>query len=335
MKHKISLLPGDGIGPEVTQAAVRAIEATGVDIEWEPLEAGSVALEKTGEVLPESVLASLRKNRVGLKGPITTPIGKGFSSVNVSLRKALDLYVNYRPARALPGVKTPFSDRGLDLVIFRENTEGLYSGLEHEVVPGVVESLRIITEKASLRISEYAFAFARKMGRKRISAIHKANIMKLGDGLFLRCSREVAERYPDITYDEMIIDNTCMQLVMRPEQFDVLLMENLYGDIVSDLCAGLVGGLGMVPGANIGDESAIFEAVHGSAPDIAGQNIANPTALMRAAIQMLNHIDEPDAAERLKGALEQVYTEGKSLTRDVGGTSSTTEFTDAIVAAIG
>jgi len=335
MKHKISLLPGDGIGPEVTQAAVRAIEATGVDIEWEPLEAGSVALEKTGEVLPESVLASLRKNRVGLKGPITTPIGKGFSSVNVSLRKALDLYVNYRPARALPGVKTPFSDRGLDLVIFRENTEGLYTGLEHEVVPGVVESLRIITEKASLRISEYAFAFARKMGRKRISAIHKANIMKLGDGLFLRCSREVAERYPDITYDEMIIDNTCMQLVMRPEQFDVLLMENLYGDIVSDLCAGLVGGLGMVPGANIGDESAIFEAVHGSAPDIAGQNIANPTALMRAAIQMLNHIDEPDAAERLKGALEQVYTEGKSLTRDVGGTSSTTEFTDAIVAAIG
>ena len=335
MKHKISLLPGDGIGPEVTQATVRAVEATGVDIEWEPLEAGSVALDKTGQVIPDEVLASLRTNRVGLKGPITTPIGGGFTSVNVSLRKALDLYVNYRPVRILPGVKTPFADRGLDLIIFRENTEGLYSGLEHEVVPGVVESLRIITEKASLRISEYAFAFAKKMGRKRVSAIHKANIMKLGDGLFLRCSRQVAERYPEITYDELIIDNTCMQLVMRPEQFDILLMENLYGDIVSDLCAGLVGGLGMVPGANIGDECAVFEAVHGSAPDIAGQNVANPTALMRAAVQMLAHIGEPEAAQRLRGALRSVYTEGKSLTRDAGGEASTTEFTDAVVAAIG
>ena len=237
--------------------------------------------------------------------------------------------------RILPGVKTPFSDRGLDLIIFRENTEGLYSGLEHEVVPGVVESLRIITEKASTRIAEYAFAFAKKMGRKRVSAIHKANIMKLGDGLFLRCSRQVAERYPEITYDELIIDNTCMQLVMRPEQFDILLMENLYGDIVSDLCAGLVGGLGMVPGANIGDECAVFEAVHGSAPDIAGQNVANPTALMRAAVQMLGHIGEPEAAQRLRGALRSVYTEGKSLTRDAGGEAGTTEFADAVVAAIG
>ncbi|MDA1311836.1 MAG: isocitrate dehydrogenase (NAD(+)) [Acidobacteria bacterium] len=335
MKHVISLLPGDGIGPEVTQATVRAVEATGVDIEWQSLEAGSVALEKTGEVLPESVLASLRKNRVGLKGPIATPIGTGFSSVNVSLRKTLDLYANFRPARALPGVKTPFSDRGLDLIVVRENTEGLYSGLEHEVVPGVVESLRIITEKASLRISEYAFAFARKAGRKKVSAIHKANIMKLGDGLFLRCSRQVAERYPEIEYDELIIDNTCMQLVMRPEQFDILLMENLYGDIVSDLCAGLVGGLGMVPGANLGDDCAIFEAVHGSAPDIAGQNVANPTALMRAAVQMLDHIDEPEAAQRLRAAIEHVYKEGKSLTRDVGGTASTSTFADAVVAAIG
>jgi len=335
MKHVISLLPGDGIGPEVTQATVRAVEATGVDIEWQSLEAGTVALEKTGEVLPESVLASLRKNRVGLKGPITTPVGEGFSSVNVSLRRTLDLYANFRPARELPGVKTPFSGRGLDLIVFRENTEGLYSGLEHEVVPGVVESLKIITEKASLRISEYAFAYARKAGRKKVSAIHKANIMKLGDGLFLRCSRQVSERYPEIEYDELIIDNTCMQLVMRPEQFDILLMENLYGDIVSDLCAGLVGGLGVVPGANLGDDCAIFEAVHGSAPDIAGQNVANPTALMRAAVQMLDHIDEPEAAQRLRAAMQQVYSEGKSLTRDVGGTASTSTFADAIVAAIG
>ena len=334
MAHKITLLPGDGIGPEVTQAAVRAVEATGVDIKWESMLAGAPALEASGDVLPEAVLDSLRTNRVGLKGPITTPIGKGFSSVNVSLRRALDLYANFRPSRILPGVTTPFSGRGLDLIVFRENTEGLYSGLEHEVVPGVVESLKIITEKASTRISEYAFAYARKAGRKRISAIHKANIMKLGDGLFLRCAQDVAKRYPEIEYDELIIDHTCMQLVMRPEQFDILLMENLYGDIVSDLCAGLVGGLGMVPGANIGDDCAVFEAVHGSAPDIAGQNVANPTALMRASVQMLDHIDEAQAAQRLRGAIEQVYTEGTTLTRDVGGTAGTGEFTDAIIAAI-
>lgn len=334
MAHKITLLPGDGIGPEVTQAAVRAIEATGVEIKWESMLAGSQALEDSGDVLPEAVLDSLRTNRVGLKGPITTPIGKGFSSVNVSLRRALDLYANFRPARALPGVETPFADRGLDLIVFRENTEGLYSGLEHEVVPGVVESLKIITEKASTRIAEYAFAYAKKAGRKRISAIHKANIMKLGDGLFLRCAQDVAKRYPEIEYDELIIDNTCMQLVIRPEQFDILLMENLYGDIVSDLCAGLVGGLGMVPGANIGDECAVFEAVHGSAPDIAGQNVANPTALMRAGAQLLDHIDEQQAAQRLRNALEQVYAEGKTLTRDVAGQAGTGEFTDAVIAAI-
>jgi isocitrate dehydrogenase (NAD+) len=334
MAHKITLLPGDGIGPEVTQAAVRAVEATGVDIKWESMLAGAPALEASGDVLPEAVLDSLRTNRVGLKGPIATPIGKGFSSVNVSLRHALDLYANFRPARALPGVKTPFSERGLDLIVFRENTEGLYSGIEHEVIPGVVESIKIITEKASTRISEYAFAYAKRAGRKRISAIHKANIMKLGDGLFLRCAQDVAKRYPEIEYDELIIDNTCMQLVMRPEQFDVLLMENLYGDIISDLCAGLVGGLGMVPGANIGDECAVFEAVHGSAPDIAGQNVANPTALMRASVQMLDHIGEGPAAERLRGAIEQVYTEATTLTRDVGGQAGTGEFTDAIIAAI-
>ena len=257
------------------------------------------------------MLDSLRRNHVGLKGPVTTPVGEGFRSVNVSLRKALELYANYRPARFLRGVETPFSDRELDLVVFRENTEGLYSGLEHEVVPGVVESLKIITEKASLRISEYAFAFAKRAGRKQVAAIHKANIMKLGDGLFLSCARQVAEKYPDIEYKELIIDNTCMQLVMRPEQFDVLLMENLYGDI--------------------GDDCAVFEAVHGSAPDIAGKNIANPTALMRAAAQMLDHIGESDASKRLDQAIDRTYAAGQSLTRDVGGQAGTTEFAEAVI----
>ncbi len=331
MKHTITLIPGDGIGPEVTAAVIQAIDATGVEIAWEEFQAGSLALANTGHVLPDGVLDSLRRNHVGLKGPLTTPVGEGFRSVNVSLRKALELYANYRPARFLPGVKTPFSDRKLDLIVFRENTEGLYSGLEHEVVPGVVESLKIITEKASLRISEYAFAFAKRAGRKQIAAIHKANIMKLGDGLFLRCARQVAEKYPDIEYKELIIDNTCMQLVMRPEQFDVLLMENLYGDIVSDLCAGLVGGLGIVPGANLGDDCAVFEAVHGSAPDIAGKNIANPTALMRAAAQMLDHIGELDASKRLDQAIDRTYAAGQSLTRDVGGQANTTEFTQAVI----
>ena len=334
MSYPITLIPGDGIGPEVTAAACRAVEATGVKIAWETVHAGATALAESGEVLPAKVIDSMKRTRVGLKGPVTTPVGKGFKSVNVSLRKALDLYVNYRPARALPGLQSRFADLDLDLVVFRENTEGLYSGLEHEVVPGVVESLKIITEKASTRISRYAFAYARRRGRKKISAIHKANIMKLGDGLFLRCSRKVAEEYPDIVYEEMIIDNTCMQLVMRPQQFDVLLMENLYGDIVSDLCAGLVGGLGMIPGANIGDDCAVFEAVHGSAPDIAGQNKANPTALMRAGVQMLNHLDESEAAERLRKAIASIYAKGKPLTADVGGSASTTEFTEAVVREI-
>ena len=334
MTHTITLIPGDGIGPEVTRAAVRAVEATGTPVRWEQVKAGAGAIEEHGKPLPDNVLESLRRTSVGLKGPIGTPVGGGFASVNVAMRKSLDLYVNYRPARALPGVPSRFADLDLDLVLFRENTEGLYSGLEHEVVAGVVESLKIITEKASLRIARYAFEFARKRGRKKVTALHKANIMKMSDGLFLRCSREIAKEFPEIQYEELIIDNACMQLVLAPEKFDVLLAENLYGDIVSDLCAGLVGGLGLVPGANIGDECAIFEAVHGSAPDIAGKGVANPTALMRAAVQMLAHLGEHDASERLRNAIRAEYAEGKTLTRDIGGKASTEEFTGAVVAQI-
>ncbi len=332
MTHTITLIPGDGIGPEVTRATVRAVEATGVAIQWEEVEAGAGAVEKHGKPLPDYVLESLRSTSVGLKGPIGTPVGGGFASVNVAMRRALDLYVNYRPARALPGIPSRFAELDLDLVLFRENTEGLYSGLEHEVVPGVVESLKIITEKASLRIARYAFEFARKHGRKKVTALHKANIMKLSDGLFLRCAREVAAEFAGIQYEELIIDNACMQLVLAPEKFDVLVAENLYGDIVSDLCAGLVGGLGLVPGANIGDHCAVFEAVHGSAPDIAGKGVANPTALMRAGAQMLAHVDEPEASQRLRKAIRAVYAEGKTLTRDIGGGASTEEFGDAVIA---
>jgi isocitrate dehydrogenase (NAD+) len=334
MTHEITLIPGDGIGPEVTKAAVRAVEATGVAVRWEELEAGAGAIEKHGKPLPDNVLESLRRTNVGLKGPVATPVGGGFSSVNVALRKALDLYVNFRPARALPGIPSRFADLDLDLIMFRENTEGLYSGLEHEVVPGVVESLKIITDKGSRRIARYAFEFAQKHGRKKVTALHKANIMKMSDGLFLRCSREVAKDFPGVEYEELIIDNACMQLVLAPEKFDVLVAENLYGDIVSDLCAGLVGGLGLVPGANIGDHCAVFEAVHGSAPDIAGKKIANPTALMRAGVQMLTHLGEADASERLRSAIRAVYAEGKTLTRDIGGQASTEEFADAVVAKL-
>jgi isocitrate dehydrogenase (NAD+) len=335
MTHIITLIPGDGIGPEVTRAAVRAVEATGVDIRWEEVNAGAGAIEKHGKPLPDEVLDSLRRTGVGLKGPIATPVAGGFASVNVALRKALDLYVNYRPARALPGVRSRFADLDLDLVLFRENTEGLYSGLEHEVIPGVVESLKIITERASRRIARYAFEHARRRGRKKVTALHKANIMKMSDGLFLRCSRVVAKDFPELGYEEMIIDNACMQLVLAPERFDVLVAENLYGDIVSDLCAGLVGGLGLVPGANIGDHCAVFEAVHGSAPDIAGKGVANPTALMRAGLQMLDHLGEHDASKRLQNAIRAVYAGGKTVTRDVGGAASTEEFTDAVVAKLG
>ena len=332
MRHTLTLVPGDGIGPEVTRAVRRILDAAGLDIDWDEHDAGLLAHEKTGETLPQALLESIRRTRVALKGPVTTPVGEGFTSVNVGLRKALELYANLRPVRNLDGVASRF--QGVDLVIVRENTEDLYSGLEHEIIPGVVESLKIITEQASTRIAEFAFDFARRQSRRKVTAIHKANIMKLGDGLFLDCARKVAARYPDIPYDEKIVDAACMHLVMRPEQFDVLLLPNLYGDIVSDLCAGLIGGLGLVPGANLGDGVAVFEAVHGSAPDIAGQDAANPTALLLSALLMLDHLGETAAAARIRAALRAVLTAGRVRTRDLGGTSSTTAFADAICSAL-
>jgi isocitrate dehydrogenase (NAD+) len=332
MAHKITLIPGDGIGAEITGAVVRIIEASGVEIEWESFIAGAEALSRYGDPLPEPVLESIKRNRVALKGPLTTPVGTGFTSVNVRLRKTLDLYANLRPVRNLPGLVTPFGD--LDLVVVRENTEDLYSGIEHVVVPGVVESLKIITEKASTRIARFAFEYARRENRKKVTAIHKANIMKLSDGLFLDCFRKVASEYPDIAADDKIVDNACMQLVMRPQQFDVLLLENLYGDIISDLAAGLVGGLGVVPGANIGELGSVFEAVHGSAPDIAGKNIANPTALLQTGIMMLRHLGERSAADLIARAMIYTLAEKKIRTRDLGGTASTTEYTEAIVASM-
>jgi isocitrate dehydrogenase (NAD+) len=331
MAHQITLIPGDGIGPEVAEATVRAVNATGVEIEWELVQAGDRALAEQGQLIPDDVYASLEVTRVGLKGPTATPIAGGHQSINVALRKKLGLYTNFRPVRMLPGLKTRYSDLALDLAIFRENTEDLYAGLEHEVVPGVVESLKIITQYASMRIANAAFKYARREGRAKVTAIHKANIMKLSDGLFLKCCREVASQFPDIPYNEMIVDNACMQLVMRPETFDLLVMPNLYGDIISDLAAGLVGGLGIVPGANIGDHHAIFEAVHGTAPDIAGKGLANPTALMQSAVLMLAHLGERDASARLQNAIYQVYAKADHLTGDVGGRSSTIEFTDAII----
>jgi isocitrate dehydrogenase (NAD+) len=334
MSYPVTLIPGDGIGPEVAHAARRAIDATGVAIDWEIAELNSDLILKTGESLPQSVLDSLNRTRVGLKGPVTTPIAGGFSSVNVALRKKLDLYANVRPVRSLPGIASRFSDVKIDMVIFRENTEDLYSGIEHEVVPDVVTGIKVITRTASIRIAEYAFKFAEQVGRKKVAAIHKANIMKLADGLFLRCCREVAARHPHIDFRELIVDNAAMQLVMRPEIFDILLLPNLYGDIMSDLCAGLVGGLGIVPGANMGDTHAVFEAVHGSAPDIAGKGIANPTAMMLSGVMMLTHLNELAAANRLQAAVEKVYAEKKHTTGDVGGHASTEEFTDAVLAQL-
>ena len=328
MTHTITLIPGDGIGPEVTEAVVRTLAATGVSIEWEPHVAGVVAFERTGQALPVELVDSIRRNKVALKGPVTTPIGQGFTSVNVGLRKALDLYANLRPVWNLPGIDSRF--QGVDLVIVRENTEDLYAGLEHEVVPGVVESLKIITEKASTRIAHFAFQYAHRHGRKKVTSIHKANIMKLSDGLFLDCVRRAAREYIDITYEERIVDAACMQLVMYPEQFDVLVLPNLYGDIVSDLCAGLVGGLGVVGAANLGADIGVFEAVHGSAPDIAGKQLANPTALLLSAVLMLRHIDEGAAADRIMKGLGAVLTAGAVRTRDLGGTASTLEFADAV-----
>src|SRR5438477_1372571 len=329
MTHRVTLLPGDGIGPEVTEAVLRVIQASNVSIEWERFVVGGHAQDFTGSALPDAVIESVRRNAVALKGPVATPIGGGFESVNVRLRKTLDLYANLRPVRNLPGVPSRFGD--VDLIIVRENTEGLYSGLEHEVVPGVVESLKIMTEKACTRIAKFAFEYARKNQRKKIHAIHKANIMKLSDGLFLRCARNVAQKYPEITYGEHIVDNTCMQLVMNPYQYDMLVMENLYGDILSDLCAAFVGGLGFVPSANLGDECAVFEAVHGSAPDIAGKNLANPTALLRSALLMVRHLGEHEASTQIRNALERVYRHREKLTRDIGGKAGTSQFADAVI----
>jgi isocitrate dehydrogenase (NAD+) len=332
MAHTITLIPGDGIGPEVTRAVVRIIGAAGVRIDWDVQDAGQTAVDRHGDPLPASLLDSVRRNKVALKGPVTTPIGRGFTSVNVGLRKTLDLFANLRPVFNMPGVPARFGN--LDLILVRENTEDLYSGLEQEIVPGVMVSMKVITRVASMRIARFAFEYARRNGRHRVTGVHKANIMKMGDGLFISCAKEVAREYPEITYDERIVDAACMHLVLRPESFDVLLMPNLYGDIVSDLCAGLVGGLGMVGSANLGTEMALFEAVHGTAPDIAGQDLANPTALLLSALMMLQHIGEDEAAGRIRHALTTAIAEPATRTRDLGGTATTTSFADAICAVL-
>lgn len=332
MRHKVTLIPGEGIGPEVACATRMILDAAGVQIEWEEIEARAASGNDKGQFLNEDAIQSVRRNGVALKGPMATAIAGGAPSVNVALRKALDLYANLRPVKNMPGVKSRLDN--VDVVLVRENTEDLYSGLEHEVVPGVVESLKIITERASTRIARFAFEYAKKNGRKKIHAIHKANIMKLSDGLFLKSIRAVAREYPEIEYLELIVDNACMQIVLNPLQFDMLLLPNLYGDVMSDLAAGLVGGLGVVPSANIGDAAAMFEAVHGTAPDIAGKGLANPTALVMSSILMLDHLGERSAARRIEAALETVYREGKHTTRDVGGHAGTKEFTDAVIAAI-
>lgn len=340
-KHTIVLIPGDGIGPEVTAATRQVIDAAGVTFDWVEMPAGAACAEKFGDTLPKQTIEAIEQYKIGLKGPVGTPIGGGFKSVNVTLRKKLDLYAAVRPVRNMPNIKTRYE--GVDLVIFRENTEGLYSGIENEVAPGVVTSMKVATEKACDRIARYAFRYANRRQRKKVTVFHKANIMKLTDGLFLRCAKKVwEEEYPNIQYEELIIDNGCMQLVKDPTRFDVLLMENLYGDLVSDLCAGLVGGLGVVPGANIGDNAAVFEAVHGTAPDIAGKGMANPLACIMSGVMMLNYLydtrhDETckAAAEKIKNAYNAVLTEGQSLTRDLGGKAGTKEFTDALIKKLG
>jgi isocitrate dehydrogenase (NAD+) len=332
MRHKVTLIPGEGIGPEVSAAVRRILEAAGVQIDWEEIEGRTDKETEKGQLVNQSAVESVRRNGVALKGPMGTAIAGGAPSVNVALRKTLDLYANLRPVKNMPGVKSRVDD--VDIVLVRENTEDLYSGLEHEVVPGVVESLKIITERASTRIAKFAFDYARKNGRKKIHAIHKANIMKLSDGLFLKSIRAVASQYPEIEYKEMIVDNACMQIVLNPQQFDMLLLPNLYGDVMSDLAAGLVGGLGVVGSANIGDEAAMFEAVHGTAPDIAGKGLANPTALLMSSILMLDYLGERSAARRIEAALEKVYREGKHTTKDVGGTEGTKEFTEGVIAAL-
>jgi isocitrate dehydrogenase (NAD+) len=332
MKHKVTLIPGEGIGPEVATATRRILEASGVQFDWEEVAGRTGDSGDQAQHVNQAAIESVRRNHVALKGPMGTAIAGGAPSVNVALRKALDLYANLRPVKNLPGVKSHFEN--VDLILVRENTEDLYSGLEHEVVPGVVESLKIITEKASTRIARFAFDYARRHGRKKIHAIHKANIMKLSDGLFLRSVRTVAAQFPVIEYKELIVDNACMQMVMDPRQFDMLLLPNLYGDVMSDLAAGLVGGLGVVPSANIGDDCAMFEAVHGTAPDIAGKGLANPTALLMSGTLMLDHLGERTAAQRIQSALERVYRDAKHTTRDVGGKAGTDEFADAVISAL-
>jgi len=332
MRHKVTLIAGEGIGPEVASAVRRILEASGVLIDWEEIEGRTDSSQDQGQIINQAAIEAVRRNHVALKGPMATAIAGGAPSVNVALRRTLNLYANVRPVKNLPGVPSRFEN--IDIVLIRENTEDLYSGLEHEVVPGVVESLKIITERASTRIARFAFEYARKYGRKKIHAIHKANIMKLSDGLFLHSIRAVAEHHKEIEYKEMIVDNACMQMVLNPQQFDMLLLPNLYGDVMSDLCAGLVGGLGVVPSANMGDEDAMFEAVHGTAPDIAGKGLANPTALLMSSILMLDHLGERSAARRIEAALDKVYREGQHHTRDLGGTTGTAAFTDAIIAAL-
>ena len=335
MSHTICLIPGDGIGPEVAHAAKEVIAAAGVDISWHELAAGAGALETHGEVLPEETVREVEAHRIALKGPITTPIGKGFTSANVGLRKRLNLYAAVRPVRTLPGIESRYEN--VDIVVIRENTEGLYSGIENEITEGVVQSLKIATRTGCDRISRFGFRYAKARGRKRVTVFHKANIMKKSDGLFLECSRAMHETEGEgITYDELIVDNGCMQLVRDPSRFDIVLMENLYGDIVSDLCAGMVGGLGVVPGANFGDGCAVFEAVHGSAPDIAGQGLANPLALIMSAVMMLNHIGESEAADRIRNAYDAVLAERNPevLTPDIGGKGGTKEFTAELIRVI-
>jgi isocitrate dehydrogenase (NAD+) len=333
-KHNIVLIPGDGIGPEVTHAACRVMEASGFEVNWIEVPAGADAVEHGhGDVLPQITLDAIKQHHIALKGPVTTPVGKGFKSVNVQLRQKLSLYAAVRPVRSLAGIKTRYE--GVDMVIVRENTEGLYSGIEAEVTPGVVTSMKVATEKACTRIARYAFKYAMQRKRRKVTVFHKANIMKLTDGMFLNCSREVHQKeFPSVEYDELIIDAGCMRLVQDPTKFDVLLMENLYGDLVSDLCAGLVGGLGVVPGSNIGEDYAVFEAVHGSAPDIAGKGIANPLAVLMSGVMMLNHLGESAIAERIKSAYNRVLADGKVLTRDLGGSAGTDDFARAVIAAI-
>src|SRR5262245_49338912 len=330
--YNIVLIPGDGIGPEVTEATRRIVEAIGIGVEWKTHLAGQAALDKLGHPLPPETLAAVKSAHATLKGPTATPSGTGFRSVNVEMRQKLHLYANYRPARSLPGVLSRYEN--VDLIIVREHTEGLYSGLEHEVVPGVVESLRVVTEVASERIARFAFETARRQGRKHVTCVHKANILKLSDGLFLRTCRRVAESFPDVGFDDCIIDAAAMKLVINPHAFDVMVMENLFGDIVSDLTAGLVGGLGLAPSANVGEGVAVFEAVHGSAPDIAGKGIANPTALILSAVLMLRYLGEKEAADRVENAVRSVFTEGKVRTGDLGGTATTDQFVEALLAKI-